>query len=387
MRALPQETLRPRTPTLEEVARAAGVSRATASRVFTSSPRVSDEARRSVERAARQLGYVPNRAARSLVTGRSDSVALVIPEPTTRLFGEPFFPRLVRGIADALSAHDIQLVLLLPQGPADEARVARYLAAGHVDGALLVSLHGADPLPGLLVERHVPVVVGGRPPRDQPAVSYVDVDNRTGALTAVGHLAECDRTRIATITGTLDMPPGRDRREGYRRALEAAGLPMDRLLEEPGDFSQESGMRGMRALLERRPHLDAVFAASDLMAAGALLALREAGRRVPEDVAVVGYEDSPIAASTLPPLSSVRQPTEEMGREMARLLLAALASGRHVPRQVVLATELVVRESSARAGLEGGDRGRERDVEPGPNGLIGGSRGDSAPFTHGGERT
>lgn len=384
-------TLRPRTPTLEEVARAAGVSRATASRVFTSSPRVSDEARRSVERAARQLGYVPNRAARSLVTGRSDSVALVIPEPTTRLFGEPFFPRLVRGIADALSAHDIQLVLLLPQGPADEARVARYLAAGHVDGALLVSLHGSDPLPALLVERHVPVVVGGRPPHDQPAVSYVDVDNRTGAFTAVRHLAECDRRRIATITGTLDMPPGRDRREGYRRALDEAGLPLDRLLEEPGDFSQESGLQAMRLLLERRPDLDAVFAASDLMAAGALLALHEAGRRVPEDVAVVGYEDSPIAASTLPPLSSVRQPTEEMGREMARLLLAALASGRHVPRQVVLATELVVRQSSGRAGaqagLEGGDRRREREVERDTSGSNDGWRGDSTPYTQGGERT
>jgi DNA-binding LacI/PurR family transcriptional regulator len=130
-----------------------------------------------------------------------------------------------------------------------------------------------------------------------------------------------------------------------------------------------------------------VFAASDLMAAGALQALREAARRVPEDVAVVGYDDSPIAASTLPALSSVRQPTEEMGREMARLLLAALASGRHVPRQVVLATELVVRGSSARGGLEGGDRVRERDVEPNPNGLVDGSRGDSVPFTQGGETT
>jgi DNA-binding LacI/PurR family transcriptional regulator len=340
---------------------------------------VSDEARRAVERAARQLGYEPNRAARSLVTGRSDSVALVIPEPTTRLFGEPFFPRLVRGIAEALAAQDLQLVLLLPQGAGDEARVARYLAAGHVDGALLVSLHGDDPLPARLVERRVPVVVGGRPPRDQPAVSYVDVDNRTGALSAVRHLAALGRRRIGTLMGTLDMPPGLDRRDGYRRALDLAGLPEDAGLEEPGDFSQESGLVGMRALLERRPDVDAVFAASDLMAAGALQALREAGRRVPDDVAVVGYEDSPLAVSTLPPLSSVRQPTEEMGREMARLLLSAMASGRQVPRQVVLATELVVRESSVGRADDGA--GVVESEQPLSNELNGGSGGQQAPPT------
>ena len=376
--------MKPRTATLEEVARRAGVSRATASRVFTSSPRVSDEARRSVERAARDLGYVPNRAARSLVTGRSDSVALVIPEPTTRLFGEPFWPRLVLGISEALSFHDLQLVLLLPQGAADEARVARYLSAGHVDGALLVSLHGDDPLPARLVERRVPVVVGGRPPGNLPPLSWVDVDNRTGAMTAVRHLAECGRRRIATITGTLDMSAGQDRRDGYRLALRTSGLAVDPELEEPGDFSYESGVVGMRALLARRPDLDAVFVASDLMAAGALQALREAGSRVPEDVAVVGYEDSPIAASTLPSLSSVRQPTEEMGREMARLLLAAIASGRQVPRQVVLATELVVRESS---DVEGGEQVRERETErdSGGGSMI---RGVSQPRPpQGGERT
>jgi DNA-binding LacI/PurR family transcriptional regulator len=275
-------------------------------------------------------------------------------------------------------------VLLLPQGAADEARVARYLTAGHVDGALLVSLHGNDPLPARLVERRVPVVVGGRPPRDQPAVSYVDVDNRTGALSAVRHLAALGRRRIATLMGTLDMPPGLDRRDGYRRALELAGLAGDHDLEEPGDFSQESGLAGMRALLQRRPDLDAVFAASDLMAAGALQALREADRVVPDDVAVVGYDDSPIAASTLPPLSSVRQPTEEMGREMARLLLAAMASGRQVPRQVVLATDLVVRESSAE---EGGDRDREREKEPDVDGSPDGSGGIAAPLTEGGQTT
>lgn len=333
-------------PTLKEVAQLAGVSRATASRVFTASPRVSDEARRAVERAARRLGYVPNRAARSLVTGRNDSVALVIPEPTTRLFGDPFFPSLLRGISEVLAAHDLQLVLLTAQSNADEVRLERYLAGGHVDGALLVSLHGADPLPGRLLARGMPVVVGGRPP-GEGQVSYVDIDNQAGAFSAVRHLVQLGRKRIATIAGSLDMSVSQDRLEGYRRALEAGGLPWDRTLAESGDFSHEGGVVAMRALLERHPDLDAVFAASDLMAAGALLALREADRRVPEDVAVVGYEDSPIAATSMPPLSSVRQPNEEMGREMARLLIASIGSQRQVVRRIILATDLVVRESSS----------------------------------------
>jgi DNA-binding LacI/PurR family transcriptional regulator len=177
-------------------------------------------------------------------------------------------------------------------------------------------------------------------------VSYVDVDNQAGAASAVRHLVQLGRRRIATIAGSLDMSVSQDRVEGYRRALDAAGMARDATLEESGDFSHEGGLQAMRALLERHPGLDAVFAASDLMAAGALLALRETGRRVPADVAVIGYEDSPIAATSVPPLSSVRQPNEEMGREMARLLIASIGSQRQVPRRVVLATELVIREST-----------------------------------------
>ena len=332
--------------TLQQVARAAGVSISTASRVFTASPSVSDDARAAVERAARRLGYVPNRAARSLVTGRSDLIALVVPEPATQLFDDPFFSRLVRGITEVLGAHDLQLVLLAPQGGADHARVESYLAAGHVDGALLVPLDGDDRLASRLPLRGLPVVVAGRPAADE-AVSSVDVDNVAGAFSAVHHLIERDRRRIATITGPLAVAAGRERLDGFRRALRVSGLPAHLELEEPGDFSHQAGVHAMRALIERQPDLDAVFAASDWMAAGALQVLRATGRRVPEDVAVVGYEDSPIAASTVPPLSSVRRPIEEMGREMTRLLISAIRSGTHVPRRVVLGAELVIRESSA----------------------------------------
>jgi DNA-binding LacI/PurR family transcriptional regulator len=333
------------TATLEQVALLAGVSRATASRVVNQSPKVSDEVRRAVEAAIAQLAYVPNRAARALVTRRSDSVGVVITEPTDRLFMDPFFPRLLRGISAELAARELQLVLLMPGSPKETEQVERYLGAGHVDGVLLVSLHGNDPLPSWLADRGIPVVVGGRPPR-HAAVSYVDVDNRQGGRSAVEHLVEIGRRRIATIAGPADMPAGLDRLSGYRDAIADTELTADPALVATADFSREGGAAAMRALLERRPDIDGVFAASDLMAAGALMALRESGRRVPDDVAVVGYDDSQIAATTDPPLTSVSQPIEEMGVEMTRLLADNAARPTSTPRHVILATQLIERAST-----------------------------------------
>jgi DNA-binding LacI/PurR family transcriptional regulator len=330
--------------TLDHVAELARVSRATASRALTANPRVSPEARRAVERASRKLGYIPNHAARALATGRSDAIALVVFELTSLLFGDPFFPRLIRGIEDVLASREMQLVLLAPQSTSDTDRLERYLAAGHIDGVVLVSLHGYHPLPGMLAERGVPFVIGGRP-AEPDLHSYVDVDNVGGAFAATAHLTAGGRRTIATIGGPLDMPAGQDRLTGYRSALLAAGMAPDPALEESADFTQDAGARAMHQLLRRRPELDAVFVASDLMAVGALKSLSELGRRVPEDVAVVGYDDDPVAAVTTPPLSSVWQPIEEMGRELARLLLEP----DHAPRRVLLATELRVRRSSISA--------------------------------------
>ena len=331
--------------TLEEVARVAGVSRATVSRVVNESPRVSPDVRVAVELAIRQLGYTPNRAARSLVTRRSDSIAVVITEPPGRLFSDPFFPRLIRGVSGALASRDKQLVLLMPEH-GDEGRTVRYLTGGHVDGALLVSLHGEDPIPAALLERGVPFVFVGRPPAGTH-VSYVDVDNRQGGRRATRHLLDAGRRRVATIAGPLDMPPGVDRLDGYRDALRDAGLGADAELVATGDFTSEGGSTAMEALLDRCPDIDGVFAASDLMAAGALGVLVARGRRVPEDVALVGYDDSPIAAAMQPSLTSVRQPIEEMGPEAVHLLLDAIERADRPPRRVVLATDLVPRASSA----------------------------------------
>ena len=332
--------------TLEEVARAANVSRATVSRVVNGDRRVRDDTRSAVEAAVKDLGYVPNRAARSLVTRRSGSIGVVIPEPTIQLFGDPFFPRILRGIGDALAAEEMQLVLLMPQVRADEERVGRYLAAGHVDGALLVSLHGSDPLPEELQRRGIPVVVGGRPP--SAGITYVDVDNRRGAAAAVQHLLADGRRQVATIAGPQDMPAGADRLAGYHEALGSTGLPASEQLVEIADFSLEGGRSAMERLLARAPKVDAVFVASDLMGVGALSALQAAGRDVPGDVAVIGFDDSPLAAQAQPPMSSVRQPIEEMGREMAQLLIRMVGSRERVARRVILATELVIRASSRR---------------------------------------
>lgn len=338
--------------TLKTVAQLAGVSRSTASRVLTGHPSVSPEVMRAVKRAARTLDYVPSQAGRALATGRSDAVTLVIFESTTFLFGDPFLGRLVRGIDEVLALGERQLVLLAPHAGSDPDRLDRYLAGAHGEGVLMVSLHGSHPLPGRLAARGIPVVFGGRPP-DPDYFSYVDVDNRGGALAAVSHLASGGRRTIATITGPQDMPAGYDRMLGWRSALEAAHLAADDDLAEPGDFTRAGGVRAMRTLLQRQPRLDAVFVASDTMASGALQVLAGAGRRVPEDVAVVGFNDDPLAETTYPPLSSVRQPVEEMGREMVQLLLELIRTPHGARRRVVLSTQLQVRRSSATPGQEG----------------------------------
>ncbi|MEV0001152.1 LacI family DNA-binding transcriptional regulator [Micromonospora sp. NPDC050980] len=329
-------------PTLEAVARRAGVSRATVSRVVNGSTTVAESIQQAVRRAVEELGYVPNLAARSLVTQRTDSVALVLPEAATRVFSDDqVFPGIIRGAAQELEAADKQLVLMLAGSPAGHERVERYTTGRHVDGVLFASLHGEDPLPGRLARLGIPVVCSGRP-LDGADVPYVDVDHTGGVTRAVEHLIAAGRRRVATIAGPQDMVAGIERLIGYRAALTTAGLPE---LVAYGDFTRESGTAAMRELLAADPQLDAVFAASDLMAHAALRALREAGRRVPEDVAVIGFDDIETAAYTEPPLTTVRQPIVELGRAMTRQLLR-IAAGEPVEQALLLPTELILRDSA-----------------------------------------
>ncbi|GAQ67748.1 LacI family DNA-binding transcriptional regulator [Streptomyces scabiei] len=333
-----------RRPTIKTVAARAGVGRTTVSRVVNGSELVSADARARVLAAIKELNYVPNSVARGLVTNRTDAVALVIPESESRLGSEPFFAALIRGVSGALADSRTQLQLMLVRDQAERDQLTESVATRRVDGVLLVSVHSTDRLPGMLEEMGLPTVLAGR--RDAgEQLSYVNADNAGGAAAAVRHLLERGRRRVATITGPLDMDVSRNRLAGWHTAHRDVNLSASELLVEEGDFTEESGVRAMRSLLERAPDLDAVFAASDLMAVGALTELKRQKRRVPRDVAVAGFEDSVLARHTNPPLTTVRQPVEELGRTMARILTDITQHG--APRrQVTLPTELVVREST-----------------------------------------
>lgn len=332
-------------PTIKTVAARAGVGRTTVSRVVNGSELVSEKAREAVLEAIAELGYVPNSVARGLVTSRTDAVALVIPESESRLGSEPYFSAVIRGVSAALADTRTQLQLMLVRDQAERDQLTRSVAERRVDGVLLVSVHEHDVLPGLLESAGLPTVLAGRRREDDP-LSYVCADNRGGAAAAVRHLLERGRRRIATVAGPQDMEVGRSRLHGFREALVEAGVPAAEHLVATGDFTEEGARAAMRSLLERAPDLDAVFAASDLMAAGVLLELRAQGRRVPEDVSVVGFEDSYLARHTNPPLTTVRQPTEEIGGTIARTLLREIGDPSAPRTRLVLDTELVVRESS-----------------------------------------
>ncbi|MFJ4253746.1 LacI family DNA-binding transcriptional regulator [Microbacterium sp. NPDC090003] len=326
--------------TIEEVAAAAGVSRSTVSRVVNGSTAVSPEALAAVRDAIERLNYVPNRAARSLASRQTHAIALIVPEDTTRFFGDPFFAAIVAGITGTLRTSDYLLNLLIASDdPGD--KMTGFVRNGGVDGALLVSHHTSDAFIDRIAEA-VPVVYGGRPVRTRETDYVVDVDNVAGAREAVRRLVDIGRTRIATISGPLTMLSSIDRVRGFREALADAGLSP--FAEEEGDYSEASGADAARRILAAgRP--DAIFVASDLMARGALTALRASGIRVPDDIALVGFDDSSVALSCDPQLTTMRQPMYAQGEAMAQVLLSRLAGG-DPPRTTILPTELVVRGSA-----------------------------------------
>jgi len=342
-------------PTLEDVARAAGVSRATVSRVVNGAPNVSTDVQRSVQDAIAAVGYVPNQAARQLITGRSGVIALVmsiVPEPDAvvraageprdRVFGDPFFGRVVSGVLGFLRPRRLHPLLMLAEDDATRGQVLDHLRQGSADGALVVSIDPADPLPGLLSGAGLRAVFFARPERPLPA-DYVDLAHQDGGRLAAERLAGRGRRRVAAIAGPLDLHAGRARLDGFCDTMARHGVAY--VPTAVGNFTQDSGERAMRDLLARDPDLDGVFASNDLMAVGALHVLREVGRRVPEDVAVIGFDDSSAAASARPRLTTVRQPVEDMAARMAQLLLERLDDPAAPPRAALFEPELVPRAS------------------------------------------
>lgn len=331
------------TPTLEEIAKVAGVSRSTVSRVVNEEPNVREDVRERVWQVVEDLSYHPNAAARSLARHHSQILGIVIPQAVTFIFGDPFFPTLLQGISDAASEQDYHLMLsMLSERSAEKDFYRRALRSRMLDGVIISSALLDDPMIPQLIKDRTPFVVVGRTPH-YPEVSYVDVDNVHGAQMAAAHLVHQGRRRIAIITGPLRTIPSTDRLTGYQLALREAGLPVDQSLIAEGDFTEVGGYVAMQKLLPAKP--DAVFAGSDLMALGAMRALRQVGARVPEDIALMGFDDAQVAAYTDPPLTTIRQPVYALGTTATALLLQLIESDTQDPVRAILPVELVVRRS------------------------------------------
>lgn len=342
----------PRKPTLEQVARYAGVSRATVSRVVNGQTTVDPAIRACVEQAVHDLNYVPNQAARALMTRRTGTVTLVAVETDTRFFGDPFFAQIVRGVSRELAGSTVRLTLSMTETDQEVSALSKYLSAGHTDGVLLISEHGRHRIAEQLTDAGIPVVVGGRPFDPRTEIAYIDHDNVGGAQLATKYLQSLGRKRIGTVAGPQDMSAGVDRLDGFRTAL---GRMFRKSLVEYGDFTTASGERATERLLAGRLEPDALFVASDLMALGALRAIRASGRRVPDDIAVVGYDDIALAQIAEPSLTTVRQRTKRQGRLMARRLLEILGHPTdgllpevNAPdgRGIILDVELIQRDSA-----------------------------------------
>ena len=329
--------------TLEKVAEMAGVSRSTVSRVINGQTGVKPDVRERVLSVISETGYQPNMAARALASNRSGIIGVVIPHAVSTLFGDPYFPRLLQGITQASNINELTLSLFLFHTEEEEEKIhGRLLTAGFLDGIIIASSHFSDPLFPHLIDYGIPFVVLGRQDR-YPQVSFVDVDNQTGAYAATSHLLRLGYRRIAHITGPLDMVAGVDRLTGYRQALSDRGRAFDEELVVNGDFTEAGGYVAMQRLLPARP--DAVFAASDQLALGAWRAIREAGLRVPEDLALVGFDDLLPPDTGRPRLTTIRQPVVRSGSEAVNVLIDIIDNGLTPPRRVILDTQLVIRES------------------------------------------
>jgi DNA-binding LacI/PurR family transcriptional regulator len=331
-----------RRPTINDVAEAAGVSRGTVSRVLNGGHWVSPDAHAAVTAAIKKTGYRINAAARSLATARAHSVAFLLTEPHHLLFEDPNFSILMRGAADALAERDVSLVLIMASTPDEQRRAVEFIAAGSVDGVLLVSSHsGGQGFVSAINRLGLPAVACGIPLGFERKMGYVTADDQDGAREMVDYLQSTGRRRVAHIAGPQDTSGGRGRLAGYREAL---GDAFDESLVAYGDYGRPSGAACMRQLLETAPDLDAVFAANDRMAAAAIEVLKAAGRRVPEDVAVAGFDDSPAAIQSDPPLTTMRQPFDRISRAMVQMLLDEVDGGGYAA--ITVPTELVVRESA-----------------------------------------
>ncbi|MFC9919741.1 LacI family DNA-binding transcriptional regulator [Agromyces binzhouensis] len=329
--------------TVHDVALEAGVSRGTVSRYVNGERYVSAAAREAIEAAIAKVGYVPNTAARNLVMQRTQAVGFIVHEPHSLFVEDPNIGEILLGANTRLSEADHQMAVLIVDTERDTDRVARYLSGGLVDGVIIVSARADDPVTRVVDRLRLPAAYVGHPPGAAGSASFVVIDNVGAAASITRRLKETGRRRIGMIAAALDRDSGADRLAGFREAL---GDAFDEALVEPVPlYSYSAGRDGMRRLLERAPDLDGVFAASDAVAAGAIEAIKETGRSVPDDIGVVGFDDSAWALRTTPALSTVRQPAAGLGAEAARLVLARLR-GDEPAAEVRLDCDIVWRGSA-----------------------------------------
>lgn len=331
--------------TIEDVAVAAGVSRGTVSRVLNDNPKVSESARTAVQEAITRIGYRANPHARSLASGRNDTIAVLLSRPQAQLFEDPTFSLLLQGISTGLTRTDLGLALLLAGTPDLQARAARFIDPSHVDGIIYLSPLVDDPMLEVCARSGIPVVVCGDagPPIEGAPMWSVGITDRLGGADATRHLLAQGVERIVMIAGPEDAPGSRARVEGFRDVL---GRAFTADLVEHGDYGRESGRLAMTRLLDRRPDVDAVFCASDRMALGAMEGLRARGLDVPGDVLVAGFDGHEIAATATPSFTTVHQPIRRIGATAVQMLTAALAG--EDPGNRVFPTELIVRDSTRR---------------------------------------
>jgi LacI family transcriptional regulator len=328
--------------TLEDIGRLAGVSRSTVSRVINGQPNVNPAVRERVQDVIRRTGYAPNTAARSLVSGRSGVIGLVIPSRVHSVFEDPYFPRLIQGISAASNRTGTTLSLFLFQTEEEEEELyPRVITSGYLDGLIITATRMADPLLARVGSGDLPVVIVGRP--DVEGISYVDADNRGGGVMAADHLCGLGYERIGLLGAPTSTTAGVDRTSGFVEGLARWGRTLDPHLRVDGDFTEVGGYQAMQRLIERRP--EAVFVASDTMAHGALRAIRDAGLDVPGDMAIVSFDGFPQSEKSLPPLTTVHQPVTQAGMEAVHLL-SQLLEGTEPPLVRILPVDLVVRESS-----------------------------------------
>ena len=329
-------------PTLEEIAKLSNVSRSTVSRVINDNPHVRSTTREKVTAVIRQTNYRPNLAARSLATANTQILGLVIPAGVGVAFGDPFFPTFMEGVATACAAHDHLVMLWLADPDYERRMIRQILNNGLLDGLIVSSMYLPDPMLDAIINSSLSFVLIGQP-LNRPEMNYVEVENRNGAREIVTYLLHLGYRRIATITGALNTPPGFNREAGYLDALRARGVPVDPSLIIEADFTEADGYYAMQRLLPHRP--EAIFGASDLITIGAMRALREAGLRVPEDIAVVGFDDIPVARYLVPSLTTTRLPAYELGLQAADMLINLIQDEEIPERGVLLDTELIIRES------------------------------------------